>query len=303
MANTSDDSLKKPNIKDNYSKKQLDELTRCYIDPIYFAENFIKIQHTTKGAIPFKPFAYQKHMITAFKDHKYVVALTSRQNGKTTCAAAYLLWRAMFSPDSTILIVANLFAQAMEIVERIKYAYEYLPDFIRAGVKEYSKSKITFDNNSRIIARATTANAGRGLSVSYLYCDEFSFVPPNIQKDFWAAIQPVLATGGRCIITSTPKSDEDQFAEIWRGANDTTDDFGNELNSNGAGRNGFFPVKSYWYDHPERDEEWARPFKESLGKKFFQEFECVSANTKINLKSHEKFTLSMGDLYTKLAAQ
>lgn len=192
----------------------------------------------------------------------------------TTVAAGYLLWKAMFTPDTTILVTANKLNQALEIMDRIRFAYENLPNHIRAGVKEYNKGTIAFDNDSKIVARATSSDAGRGLSISLLYCDEFAFVPPNKATDFWTSIQPVLSTGGSCIITSTPKSDEDQFAQIWKGAIDNVDEFGNPRKDN-LGRNGFYAVKVPWSAHPERDEEWARPFRESLGEaRFRQEFEC-----------------------------
>lgn len=105
-------------------------------------------------------------------------------------------------------------------------------------------------------------------------CDEFAFVPPNIASDFWVAIQPVLSTGGGCIITSTPKNDEDQFAKIWKEANMNTDEYGNPR-PDGLGINHFFPMKVVWSQHPERDETWAAPFRASLGPaKFAQEMEC-----------------------------
>jgi len=55
-------------------------------------------------------------------------------------------------------------------------------------------------------------------------CDEFAFVQPNIAEEFWTSISPTLATGGRAIITSTPNSDEDTFATIWKQAEDKFDD-------------------------------------------------------------------------------
>jgi hypothetical protein len=88
----------------------------------------------------------------------------------TTCAAGYLLWRAMFTPDTTILITANKLVQALEIMDRIRFAYQNLPDYIRAGVVEYNKGTISFDNGSKIVSRATSADAGRGLSITLLYC-------------------------------------------------------------------------------------------------------------------------------------
>lgn len=88
----------------------------------------------------------------------------------TTTAAAYLLWAAMFMPDTKILVVANKFSAAMEIMDRVRYSYEECPDFIRAGVVEYNKGTISFDNGSKITARATTSDSGRGLSITLLYC-------------------------------------------------------------------------------------------------------------------------------------
>jgi hypothetical protein len=88
----------------------------------------------------------------------------------TTTAAGYLLWYAMFVPDSTILIAAHKYTGAKEIMQRIRYAYEFCPDHIRPGVVSYNKESIEFDNGSRIIAQTTTETTGRGMSLSMLYC-------------------------------------------------------------------------------------------------------------------------------------
>jgi hypothetical protein len=131
---------------------------------------------------------------------------------------------------------------------------------------------LDFENGSRLVSATTTENTGRGMSISLLYCDEFAFVRPTIASEFWTAISPTLATGGKCIITSTPNSDEDQFAQLWRGANDTFDEFGNETE---LGRNKFKAFKSKWQEHPERDEKWASDMKAQLGEeRFRREIEC-----------------------------
>lgn len=103
-------------------------------------------------------------------DHSYYSNGILSHN--TTCSAAYILWKAMFDPDKTILLVGNVEAAAIEIMDRIKFAYENLEDYnwLRPGVKKYDRKSIFFDNGSRIICKATTPAAGRGLSVSLLYC-------------------------------------------------------------------------------------------------------------------------------------
>lgn len=268
--------IKKGYQKDLFNAYRKEELKRCSNDPLYFIEKYVMIQHPKKGRIPFKVFPYQREMITSFHTHNQVVALTARQMGKTTCAAAYLLWVAMFQQDTTILLAANKMVQALEIMDRIRFAYENLEQYnwLRAGITEYNKGTLGFDNGSRIIARATTPDAGRGLSISLLYLDEFAFVKPNMASEFWSAIQPTLSTGGACIVTSTPNNDEDQFAQIWHGANKTLDEHGNEL-PGGVGINGFKAIEVKWNHHPDRDDAWAAKFRAALGPdKFAREFEC-----------------------------
>jgi hypothetical protein len=208
------------------------------------------------------------------EDHLFLCGKTLVPTHNTTVAAGYLLWKAMFTPDTTILVAANKLNQAIEIMDRIKVAYENTPDYIRAGITEYNKQTISFDNGSKIVARATSSDAGRGLSITLLYLDEFAFVMPNKADDFWVSIQPVLSTGGSCIITSTPKTDTDRFAKIWRAAINNVDQYGNKR-PDGLGKNNFFAVKVPWHEHPDRNEEWAIPYREQLGAaKFMQEFEC-----------------------------
>jgi len=220
----------------------------------------------------------------------------------TTCAAAYIIWRAMFVPDQTILIVANKQVQALEIMDRIRYAYETLPDWLRAGVREYNKGTLTFDNGSQIVSRATAGDAGRGLSISLLYADEFAFVRKNIAHEFWSAILPTLSTGGDCIVTSTPNSDEDLFAELWFGAAQVFDENGEEI-PNGIGRNGFKALKVKWDAHPERGEDFEKKFRSQLGDETFErEFNCLLHNSIIEIIDcqDKKSQISIGDLFNKL---
>jgi hypothetical protein len=88
----------------------------------------------------------------------------------TATSAAYLLWKAMYFPNITILICANVASAAIEVLTRAKWAYENCPDFLKPGVLKYNDKQVAFDNGSRIICQATTANSGRGLSIGLLYC-------------------------------------------------------------------------------------------------------------------------------------
>jgi hypothetical protein len=277
MAKSLDGVLtKKAHTTEKFTESQINDLLQC-ADPVngylYFARNFFYIQHPVKGKLLFEPFRYQVGLLASYHDHRFNVNMLPRQSGKTTCASAYLLWYAMFHPDQTILVAAHKYTGAQEIMQRIRYGYELCPDHIRSGVTNYNKGSMEFDNGSRIVSATTTGNTGRGMSISLLYCDEFAFVQPNIATEFWTSISPTLATGGRAIITSTPNSDEDTFAYIWKESQDKFDEFGNE--SDGLGRNGFFGFRAEWHDHPDRGEEWKKAELGRIGEeRFRREYGC-----------------------------
>lgn len=274
MLNNAYSPIKKPGTLIPYTDAMLDEFDRCFDDPVYFMENFVNIQ-TEGGAALFKPFEYQKEMIENFAKHRNNVMLTARQMGKTTLAAAYILWYAMFHPNQTILLLGNVLSAAMETMSRIRYAYEECPDHIRDGVVEYNKGTIVFENKSRIIAKATTPSAARGLSVNLLYLDEFAFVPNNMQAEFWSAVSPTLAaTGGSCIITSTPNTEYDFFAKTWFDSQTFKDEGGNTYPEDGPGVNGFKGLKVKWDKHPKRDEKWAAEEAKKVGDSMFAREHC-----------------------------
>jgi hypothetical protein len=311
-------------VKDPYTKtkfkndKELQDFIKC-CDPdtgyLYFMDNFFMIQHPTKGSMVYHPYEYQKRLIHTYHNYRYSISLMPRQSGKSTSAAGYLLWYAMFVPDSTILVAAHKYTGAQEIMQRIRYAYENCPDYIKAGVTTYNKGSLDFENGSRIVSATTTENTGRGMSITLLYLDEFAFVRPSIAKEFWTSITPTLSTGGKAIITSTPNSDEDQFAFIWKGANKTEDEFGNTTE---LGVNGFKAYRATWDEQPGRDQKWADEMKAQLGEdRFNREIGCefiiadetlINPNTLLMLQGIEPVTRmgqvrwykkpSKGNIYT-----
>jgi hypothetical protein len=294
---------KKANKKETYTEQQIDDLLKC-MEPdtgyLYFAKNFAYIQHPVKGKLLFEPYDYQERLLQSYHNYRFNINMLPRQTGKTTCAAVYLIWYAMFHPDQTILIAAHKYTGAQEIMQRIRYVYELCPDHIRAGVVNYNKGSIEFENGSRIVSATTTGNTGRGMSISLLYCDEFAFVAPNIADEFWTSISPTLATGGRAIITSTPNSDEDTFATIWKDADKKFDEYGNETD---VGINGFHAFTCHWSEHPDRDDKWRdeeigrigeERFRREYGCEFLVFDETLINSIKLSSMNGKSPTLNMG---------
>jgi hypothetical protein len=294
MAKSKNPYLKKANEQHEYTNQQVLELMKCADDPIHFITNYVVIEHPVKGAIKFDMYPYQKRIIRAFKDNRQVIVLSARQTGKSISSAAYLLWFACFHFDKTILIASNKNDNAMEMIHRIRFMYERLPHWLKPGITEdgWNKHSVGFDNGSRIISQATSETTGRGMSISLLFLDEFAFVRETIQEEFWTSVAPTLATGGSCIITSTPNGDTNRFAQLWRGACVKAND------------NGFVPIEVKWNEPPGRDEKFKQKEMAKIGEtRWKQEYECCSINTKVEImdENNNILCLTIGELYNVLS--
>ena len=128
--------VKAPHRIETYTDAELREFAACadpVTGPLYFMDHFFHIQHPTRGKMLYQPFEYQRRLISTYHDYRYSISLMPRQTGKSTSAGGYLLWYAMFVPDSTILIAAHKYTGAQEIMQRIRFAYELCPNHIRSG--------------------------------------------------------------------------------------------------------------------------------------------------------------------------
>ena len=99
-----------------------------------------------------------------------------------------------------------------------------------------------------------------------LFCDEFAFVNPGIQEKFWSSVSPTLATGGSCIIASTPNGDSDLFATLW-----------NRAEVQAASKEGIVFKSRHvkWDEPPGRDEKFKIEQIAVIGEeKWRQEYEC-----------------------------
>ena len=263
--------IKKANTEHDYTPRQLQELKKCTEDVVYFVKTYCKIQHPVRGEIPFDLYPYQENMLRIFAGERLTVVLSARQTGKSMVSAAFLLWYATFGFDKTILVASNKNDNAMEMIYRIRFMYERLPNWLKAGVNDdgWNKHSIGFDNGSRIHSTATTELSGRGMSISLLFLDEFAFVRDTIANEFWTSMAPTLSTGGSCIICSTPNGDYNLFAQIWRGANIPATD------NSKHGINEFVPIQVKWDEPPGRDEKFMRAEIAKIGElRWRQEYFC-----------------------------
>ena len=218
-------NVKRDGIVQNWNAEDVKTYHRCMKDPVYFTENFIKIISLDTGLIKFELYEYQKNMFKQFGDNRFNIVLACRQSGKSITSVIYILWYATFNPEKTIAILANKGATAREMLGRITLALENLPFFLQPGCKELNKGNITFSNNAKIIAAATSGSSIRGLSIDLLFLDEFAFVERD--AEFYTSTYPVISAGDetKVIITSTANGVGNMFFKIYESSQKGINEF------------------------------------------------------------------------------
>ena len=94
--------VKTAHAKTQYTEKQLEDLIKCSNTKegyLHWCKNFMWVQHPTKGRMKFNPYDFQVRLMDNYHNNRFSIAMCARQTGKTTCAAGYLLWYAMFHKD------------------------------------------------------------------------------------------------------------------------------------------------------------------------------------------------------------
>lgn len=263
------DLIKNAYVDDELTPEQEIEFRKCAEDPFYFCRNYIRVQHPTRGSVLFDLYPYQERVLNAILNNDKTIILQPRQSGKSILVSSYLLWEAIFNKDTKIGIAAHKGEGAKEIMDRIKYAYEGLPNWMKPGVKAYNVFDVVFDNGSAFISETTTENTFRGKSLSIIYLDETAFVPLRIVEAFWTSLLPSLSAGAsdpngrqvKLICTSTPNGSEGLFATEWFKAEQGIGDF--------------YPVRVYNEEVPGRDEEFKRRALLTMSPaKYAQEYDC-----------------------------
>ena len=255
-------NLKKANVAQNFTKKQVAEFLKCAQDPVYFAQKFVKIINLDEGLVPFQMYDFQEKLVNNFHNNRFNICKMPRQSGKSTTVVSYLLHYAIFNDSVTIGILANKAQTARDLLGRLQIAYENLPKWMQQGIIAWNKGSMELENKSKIIAASTSASAVRGMSFNIIFLDEFAFVANHLADDFFSSVYPTISSGKstKVIIVSTPRG-MNHFYRLWHDA---------EL-----GRNEYVTTDVHWSEVPGRDEAWKeQTIKNTSEAQFRVEFEC-----------------------------
>lgn len=225
------------------------EYAKCLSSPIYGIETYLEtFDKTQEGFVKFKLFPRQKEIIHAYDGHRFNLITKPRQAGVSTTTAAYLSIKVGFADEENpeaVLIIANKQELAFEFLAKIKDFVSQLPRWVW-GPEYYgnpknesksifvtdSKKEIKLPNGSRVKAVATSKDALRGFTPTYLVMDEAAYID-NGAIVFGAALT-ALGTGGKATLISTPNGMDKLYYETYAQSK--------------AKKNNFNVIEMKWYE-------------------------------------------------------
>jgi len=256
---------------------------------IKFIERYFSTMDATKGRnSQFICFPRQKAFLKALAESNNVVAIKPRQCGISTLSSAWAATECVFASKEaplTILCIANKKEQAEEILIKIKAFLEQVPRWYwgdeyfspdpdaeknqKSIFKKDSQSRIELFNGCRIIARASTANATRGISaVSVLIMDEAAFFEDGVAAYTTAAATMASNPKSKTVMVSTPNGRDELYYNTYRQAL--------------SKENNFVAVQFRWYQDPRFNKYlvWKKK-NESTGEWMYDEDPIISEDGSI----------------------
>ena len=276
-------NLKRANIAQNFTPKQVEEFVKCSQDPVYFIVNYIKIISLDKGLVNFDLYDFQADMVNKFHENRFNIAKLPRQSGKSTVVTAYLLWYTLFNDNVNVAILANKAATAREMLQRLQLSYENLPNWMQQGVVNWNRGSLELENGSKIMAASTSASAVRGMSFNIIFLDEFAFIPNHIADQFFSSVYPTISSGKstKVIIISTPHG-MNMFYKLWHDAE--------------RKKNEYVTTEVHWSQVPGRDAVWKEQTIANTSEEQFRvEFECEFLGSVDTLISASKLRMMTYD--------
>jgi hypothetical protein len=196
----------------------------------YFVDTYCMMYSKGGGApIQFKLWDFQKLAATTFQKDKKIIVLKARQMGMSWLAMAYVVWCVLHKKNFHVYITSIGLKEVNEQMERIRFIWYNMPDWVRGEVTLGGKgnkdndSLIEFSNGSAIHAIASTKSGGHGAAPGLYILDEFARKDNDVMA--WRAIKPSLGKESQVIIISTSDGLNNLFADLWFGASSGSNEF------------------------------------------------------------------------------
>jgi hypothetical protein len=166
-------------------------------------------------AVGLEPDPWQARALRSTADR--MLLLCARQLGKSRVTSLIALHQALFTPDSTTLLLAPSLRQSQELFAKVMWGYGKLDRPVPAA-RELALS-LELVNGSRIITLPGDEGTVRGFSaVNLVIIDEAA----RVSDALLPGVAPMLAISrGRLLLLSTPFGRRGVFFDTWESGDPT----------------------------------------------------------------------------------
>src|SRR6201996_3461748 len=181
------------------------------------AEGLLKVRDREGVERPLKATAAQ--MAFEHQRGQQNIVLKARQMGITTWVAGRFFLKTITARGVLTVQVAQTREAAEGIFRIAQRFWECLPEELREGPLRRSKANAgqmcfpALDSEFRVVS-AADENAGRGLTVQYLHCSEWSRWPGDAAATL-VGLRAALAPDGEMVMESPPNGAYGCFYEEW----------------------------------------------------------------------------------------
>lgn len=228
-------------------------------DFVLFCRECLKIQNKHGELVPFALNGIQKAIVArvlygdSFIVRRWMV-LKPRQMGATTLGWAIAFWRTIKNTDHKALIMAHEEDLAVEILDRIRLAYEQLPDwYIKPKLAKDSAAALAFKGTRSAIyigtagsgVRKRGASAKLGRTYQTIYATELT--DPAWERSTIVRLLQCAHELAVVILDSTANGAQGWYYKEWGKA------------KNGASN--FLPLFFRWFEDKDSQREAGKDFK------------------------------------------
>ena len=204
------------------------------------------------GPMQYNPGPAHCNALRELTASKAVLLSKSRQVGASLVCAIAILHHITYNVNKTVAILGRTLNLAGFPLEKVEELCRLNPGMV-PKIATASRRRIFFENGCRIYASALSSNCIRGMALSMVVVDEWSYIRPNMLAEFMSASLPVIhSCRTRLIVTNT----------------------GNDVPH---GLQSLSRCSIGWRDMPGRDDAWAAKMYADIGERSWSEEFAVSS--------------------------
>lgn len=161
-------------------KHRLGEYFKCKKNPIYFAENYIKLA-LTGGDTRVGLYKPQKDFFNSLLNDRHIVCLKSRQVGVSTLVQMFCAYACSFYKNVVVGVLSKSGSESTDFCRKTLAMIDSMPEWLRPTFAKRTEQTFITDNGCQFYAsqvnEANPEAVFRGKAITILIIDEAAFIP------------------------------------------------------------------------------------------------------------------------------